>query len=511
MDHSLLCKQNFLHRIVTGIFGVWCFVLAFKNLLQITAVSKTYSGTMRFQALLVIFLASILCIAVCWLLSVLFSRLRPWQLLLLLFGISLALKLLVIFTIAPAEYSDFQTFRAGAALTAQGDVSFIERLPYYKIWAYQFGIEFLIAPIFRLFGRWDPVFSLVVNGVFAALCTPLIYLIGEEIFETKEASISASIGLKKRLSSLTSTPPRIASTFAALLFTVLPITVDLSAVFTNQQLSLIFLLFAVWIFLKRPDWLGGLLAGTALGIANVARADAIVYLAAFVVGVILLCRSKKIFLGLACVIGMYFIAFRAMEWLASPLQPYGLGNNFPLYKFAVGLDESSQGRYSAQMQKLLFDNEAYIADPVLRDSETMALIKEELAIGPARLFRLFSIKTTIQWAGWQHNYEILHDLSGQESVAIFGRLVAGSSLNCAYNLWDGFTRTILFTAAGISGLITAAKKQIHLGLSIPMLAFMAFSTVAMAVEVQYRYSYFVFPAIILMTASLLIPGTKTDA
>ena len=207
MDHSLLCKQSFLHRIVTGIFGVWCFVLAFKNLLQITAVSKTYSGTMRFQALFVIFLASVLCIAVCWLLSVLFSRLRPWQLLLLLFGISLALKLLVIFTIAPAEYSDFQTFRAGAALTAQGDVSFIERLPYYKIWAYQFGIEFLIAPIFRLFGRWDPVFSLVVNGVFAALCTPLIYLIGEEIFETKEASISASIGLKKRLFSLTSTPP----------------------------------------------------------------------------------------------------------------------------------------------------------------------------------------------------------------------------------------------------------------------------------------------------------------
>ena len=489
MDNTLNCRQNILHRLAMGIFGLWCFFIVWRNLVMTGKVAASYSPSYRILAPALMAAGAIAVVLICWFMSVSIAKKRSWKIFIIIFLISLAAKMFTVFVLAPAEYSDFQTFRAGAALTAQGDVSFIERLPYYKIWAYQFGIEFLIAPIFRFFGKWDPVFGLVVNGFIAAACSPLIYAIGENII-SKGSFGDMSPSLRR------------SSVFAALLFTFLPITIDLSAVFTNQQLSLFFILLSIYLFLALPWWIGGVLSGIALGLANVARADAVVYLAAFAVAVILLRRSKKSFISLACLIVFYFLSFKAVELLASPLQPYGLGNNFTLYKFAVGLDEQSLGRYSVRMQEKIFNNEAYLADHALRDRETLALIREELSIGPSRLAKLFLAKIDIQWAGYGHSYEMLHDVVAKESYHILGKEIAGSSFNRAYGLWDRATSMLLFAAAGVSGIMMSLKKRIHIGISVMDLAFMAFSVIAFVIEVQYRYSYFVYPGVVI-TAALL--------
>ncbi len=472
MNDTLNCKQNILHRIAIFLFSAWCFFLAWRNMLRLFVAPPLWYISVAAGA------AALLSIAVSFLAAKPLSKLKGWQIAALLFAISLALKLLVVFSFAPAEYSDFQTFRAGAALTAKRDMFFITSLPYYSIWAYQFGFEWLISLIFRLFGRWDPVFGLVVNSFFAAGCTPALYAVVKEVRDKK------------------------AGICAALLFTLLPITINLSAVFTNQHVSLFFILMGLWLLLKRPDWLGGLLSGFCLAVAKVARADVSVYIAAIAVAIVLLKRSKKAFIALACCVIAYFGFFKAAEIIVSPLQPFGLGNNFPLYKFAVGLDEASSGRYSVRMQNEIFNNETYLADHALRDAETMKLIKEELSIGPARLAKLFLAKIDIQWTNLYHSYEMLHDIVQQETVRTPIGSVTSKVIARTVMQWDDFSRMLLFAAAGLAGFVLGTKKRMHLGASVLILAFMAFSAIAFAIEVQYRYSYFVFPAVCMVAAML---------
>ena len=244
--NTLTQKQNALHKLAVWIFAIWCALLALMNLLRFFEVPAVWYVSLSAA------LAAVVCAGISYVLAIPLSKWKTWQLVLVLFAASLALKLLIVYTIAPAEYSDYQTFRSGAALIAKGDVSFVTRLPYYSIWAYQFGFEWIISLIFKLFGRWDPAFGLIVNSFFAAGCTPLMMLVTEKITKRRNA------------------------VFAAILFTVLPITVNLSAVFTNQHVSLFFILLAVWLFLRRSDWLGGTLAGLSLAMAKVARADGIV-------------------------------------------------------------------------------------------------------------------------------------------------------------------------------------------------------------------------------------------
>lgn len=472
MTETLNCKQNILHRIAIFMFSAWCFFLAWRNMLRLFVEPPLWYISLAAAA------AAVLSIAFSFLAAAPLSKLKGWQIVTLLFAFSLMLKLLVVFTFAPAEYSDFQTFRAGAALTAKRDMFFITSLPYYSIWAYQFGFEWLISLIFRLFGRWDPVFGLVVNSFFAAGCTPALYGVVKEIRDKKTGIC------------------------AALLFTLLPITINLSAVFTNQHLSLFFILLGLWILLKRPDWLGGLFSGFCLAIAKVARADVIVYIAAIAVAIILLKRSRKAFLALICCIAAYFAVFKAVEIIVAPLQPFGLGNNFPLYKFAVGLDETSSGRYSVRMQNEIFNNEAYLADHALRDEETMKLIKEELSIGPIRLIKLFLAKIDIQWTNVYHSYEMLHDIVQQQAVSTPIGSVSSKVVARTVMQWDSFSRMLLFAAAGLSGFAMGTKRKMHLGSSVLILALMAFSAIALVVEVQYRYTYFVFPAVCLAAAML---------
>ena len=477
---QLNAKQNLLHKIAVYLFSVWCGLLAVANVLVFLKASAAWYVSLFSAA------AAVFVIALCYALAKPFSKLNGVKLVLLLFVLSLVLKLAVVWLIAPAEYSDYQTFRAGAAFIAMGDVSFVTRLPYYSIWAYQFGFEWIISLIFKLFGRWDPVFGLVVNSFFAAGCTPLLAAVGEKITAHRHA------------------------VFAALLFTVLPITIDLSAVFTNQHVSLFFILLSVWIILKRPDWLGGILAGLSLGMAKVARADVLMYLAAILVSFLLLKREKKPLSGLVCMVACYFGIFKLVEIIIRPLQPYGLGNNFPLYKFAVGLDESSWGRYSVRMQEEIFNNETYVADHALRDAETMNIIKEELSIGPARLLKLFAMKVRIQWANLFHQYEILHDVLQAPTCEVLGRTVSTQTLNQVLLLWDCFIRFLLFSASAVCGWLTARKKEVSIGFSILMMAFMAFSAIAFLIEVQYRYVYFVFPAICVAAAILADPQRKNE-
>ena len=423
---------------------------------------------------LVTIFAVLLCallFAFCYFAAKFLSKIKTWQIIFLLYIASLALKLFAVFFIAPEDFSDFWTFRMGAAGIARGDVSFVTRLPYYSIWAYQFGFEWLMSPFFKLFGQSSSQFALIINSFFAAGSTPLLFCIGRHFLSEKNAA------------------------FSALVFTLLPISINLSGVFTNQHLSLFFILLAILLALQLKPPFGGAAAGLCLCIAKIARPDEIVYIAAVIVSILLLKRSRESFISLACMLAVYFVGFKVAQLLVSPLQPFGLGNNYPLYKFAVGLNEASFGAYSGEVSLATFENEAFIADHALRDEQTLQMIKDDLSIGPVRLIRLFAYKTGIQWGGIWHQYEILHDMEANGGITVFGSNLSAYVLQKIFEQWDCISRIILFIAASAGGFFTARKKEIHMGLSVFLLAFMAFSAVAMLIEVQYRYSLFVYPAL----------------
>ena len=144
MNETLNLRQPLLHKICIYMFAAWCAALAALNAVKFFLETPAF-----YVSLFAVFITAGSAL-VCLLLSRPLAKLKAWQLVCILFAFSLALKLFAVLLIAPEDFSDFWTFRVGAASIARGDVSFVERLDYYKIWAYQFGFEWMMSPFFKL-------------------------------------------------------------------------------------------------------------------------------------------------------------------------------------------------------------------------------------------------------------------------------------------------------------------------------------------------------------------------
>ena len=343
-------------------------------------------------------------------------------------------------------------YRAEAFANGAGAAAF--EGVYYELWGYQIPFTLYEAAVIALGGGWR-VLGLA-NALYGAATAAAVFHIARS-FAGAGAAFSA-----------------------AMLYALCPAAILLTPVLTAQHLSLMCFTLAAAAYLR-----GGvkpaLAAGALLAAGNLLRPEGIVLacgmLAAAVLGALRRDKSPRAALAelaaLAAAFAAVTLAVRGGIAL-SGIAPQGTGSAAPEWKFVLGLDTASEGRYDPAMERILA-----IADPAERREAALAAIRASLG-GCGDLFGFFRDKTLRFWGEYEESWlgvadEYIHTL----------------------RYWD----RIFFMAASALALIGCLSGGESAAESLARGTVFANFTVYLFIEVQPRYRHFVWPFLIILAAA----------
>lgn len=395
-----------------------------------------------------------------------------------LFALRLALALCFILWLDSQPVQDFSTMYTAAAQLARGDHSYLE-LPYFFNWAYQSAFTAYQAGVMALFG--PGLFPLqLLNALFLAGTNALVYLIAARLFSQRAAMA------------------------AGVLYCLYPAPLFLAGVLTNQHLSVFLFLLAVYVLLLRPSsplfWAG---AGAVMALGDAIRPiGAILLLAALLWGVCRwLCEGKARALLCPLAAGVSWFVLGALlsgliVW--SGINPQGLANNQPMWKFVVGLNQDSSGHWNRA------DYETYL-DPDLSPEaahEAMSqAVSRRLEAGPVELVTLGWRKSAAMWAG---NEDLYWGFGHHDPEAPASPLPL--SWNRVQLLFANLDKGVYLLAFALAlwGLVRTVKQRLRADPTLLVtLVVCGYYAVHLMVEVQVRYRYFMMPFVFLLAARAL--------
>ena len=382
--------------------------------------------------------------------------------------------------VAPAQpVSDFQIMYDAACGLARGN-NVMNDSYYFHRWPYQSAFVAWMALWIRLFGA-DVFFFQMTNCLCGAGTAVLVY------------------GLARRFAS-----PQGARA-AGVLYLLYPGSVLLAPVLTNQHLSELLLLAALYLAAGegkdlRRDLGQKAAAGLLLALSNAVRPSAVVaVLGSAAVLLLTLFRWKELgraellsaAAGTLTVIGVYFLVGEGLSWLVrvTELNRNGLVSNVPQWKFILGLNQETAGEYSQADADIVF------ASDQLNEIQAAAgrLLKERLAaLTPGRLLALFWEKIKGMWGDfepvlWAFTQDVtdLYAARGQgEALAWalgkFERIAGGLCIAGSLLIAAGCVRAALETERG---------REVALLLTLTALAYFC---VHLFIEIQTRYRTLLF-------------------
>ena len=393
----------------------------------------------------------------------------------LLFALRLLLALGVILLIGAQPVQDFKTMYTAAGQMAQGSREYLSDV-YFHNWAYQTGFVAYEALILRVFGQGTLPLQ-IMNALWMSGTGVLVYLIGKRFL------------------------PERAAQAASLFYALYPAPYFLAAVLTNQHIAVFFYYLAVWLLVRkeRLSFPSAALAGLCIAVGNVMRPlGVVVVLALFCWAVVRLLEHGKGLLRESAAVGLTIFLYFAATWVFSKLtvlsglNPAGLTNNLPLWKFLIGLNPASGGAWNQA------DYDYYYFLPAAQqEAEMKAAILQRVSSGPAALLKMLWQKTRTLWASPEDMYWGFGHLDQTASVlgvpivkllqalkyADRGVFLLASALSLPA-LWNRFRQK--------------GEKKIILLLSFLLCGYFA---VHLIIEVQSRYRYFLMPCIFLLAGA----------
>ena len=419
-----------------------------------------------------------------FLLILLPGRLTPRQFLIVLGIAALILKGAAALLIPTQPESDFRYLYDAARQLAGGE-NILNTADYFRRWPYQSGFVAWMAFWIRCFGAGVPFFQMA-NALCAAASNCLIY------------------ALARRLACETG------ARGAALLYLFYPGAYFLLPVLTNQHLSELLLLLALWACTHpgegtRARCLWGGAGGALLALSNAIRPMAAVILlavAAFVfMGLLawLPRRQTSLYATLgpwACFLLAYCLAWGVINGIIilSGLCRLGLTNQVPAWKLAVGLNPASHGGYNHA------DAEAVFQSGLPPAQAAEALLQQRLAISPGDLLELFWEKLRVMWGSfedpsWAFTSQVWADLArlGRKEqvlslVHTLCRLASGMSLWIA-----------LLAGAGAPARLRRPRPFPWPGVLVALCA-LAYFAAHLFIEIQPRYRSTMTVFLILLAA-----------
>lgn len=393
----------------------------------------------------------------------------------LLFCLRLFLALGVVLLIGAQPVQDFKTMVQAAGQLAQGSREYLND-PYFYNWAYQTGFVAYEALVLRLFGQGTLPLQ-VMNALWMSGTGVLVYLIAKR-FLSERTAMAASV-----------------------FYALYPAPYFLAAVLTNQHIAVFFYYLAIWL-LVRKDTLSfprAALAGLCIAVGNVMRPlGAVVILALLCWGGVRLLQQGRPLLresgALLLTLCVYFAAGWSFSKLVavSGLNPQGLVNNLPLWKFLLGLNPASGGAWNQA------DYDTYYFLPAAQQEAAMkSAILERISSGPGALLKLLWQKTRTLWASPEDLYWGFGHLDQQ--ALICGLPVAKLLQALKYADRGVF---LLAAALALPGLYSSFRQRGERKLTL-LLSFLlcGYFAVHLIIEVQSRYRYFLMPCLFLLAGA----------
>ena len=451
-----------LYRVFQGLFCV-CFILAALSILSLNGYA-----------------AALLAAAAVWLL--LRRRPLPQFALLLLIG-GLVLRIGILLVLHPPIESDFLMMYEAAQSLLGGDLSFLDT-PYFSLWAYQ---SVFVAWEAMWLSLWNsPVCLELVNAVLSAGIVCLLYRMARGW--VSECAAQA----------------------ACLLLTILPYALTLHTVLTNQIASAFFLTLGVWLLAgddcRRLGFWRFPLAGLALQCGNLLRSEGIIFVVAVLAWAVFEAvrhpeAVKRLAAGMLALLVVYFASGTAAGAIVrvSGLNPHGVQNGDPGWKFVTGLNFSTSGGYSQEDWSKIYPtlDENYQATA---QTETVQdeLIAERLSAGPVKLMRHMLNKLRLLWNSNALDWTLGHTQQQPEQL-ILGLITRGN----AYTLVCQFDRGLFYLSLLLAGFGLIAPrerwKQRPAAAYLPYFIFFAAFCAMLLIEVQPRYAY--LPQLFLFLAA----------
>lgn len=418
------------------------------------------------------------------LLALLPGRISTRQFLALLLVSALFLKGMAAVLIPTQPESDFWKLYDAARQLAQGQ-KLLHTDPYFQRWPYQSGFVAWMALFIRWFGAGVPFFQLT-NALCSAASNGLIYVLARRF-----ASESGARG-------------------AALLYLLYPGGYFLLPVLTNQHLSELLLLLALWACTRpaegtRARCLWGGVGGALLALSNAIRPMAPVLLlaaAAFAaMGLLgwIFRRGTSVWAALgpwACFLLTYFLSWSILDavTILSGLNSLGLTNQVPEWKWILGLDPDTHGGYSPSDAAAVFQS----GRPVSQAAGD--LLRQRLALSPGNLLKLFWEKIRIMWGSfedpsWALTDQVWADLTrlgwGEQVLSLVHKLCR---LTSGMYVWIS-----LLSGAGALARLRRPRPFPWPG-TLVMLCALAYFAAHLLIEIQPRYRSTMTVFLILLAA-----------
>lgn len=454
-------KSSSLQAISFGALQILC-LLCFVLMLGST-ISFLYT-TLGFTKQVVVILLSILALTV--ILGFLLSRYINKKLyIFILLAIAFGVRLVWILKVDSTVKSDFALMYQSAIQAAKGDYSF-GQIAYYQAWVYQLGFTMYEALVIKIFGNNMFILKLL-NVLYSVGTTVLVYKIAARVFNESAGKI------------------------AGIVYATYMPSVIMCSVLTNQHLAtfLFYLGFYLLVSEKKIKF-AWIYIGILLALADIMRPLGSLVLLA--VGIFLFLTNviggnKKQILAtvksFAGIVVIYFLVHMLISqlFISMDVTKYPISNRDPLWKFVLGLNHETTGRYSDQ-------DASYVGHfPIGKERNTaeLNLIKERIA-DKHQLWELIQNKFALMWGGkddsvfwsaWK-NIDRLTELQMYKLERVM------------------FISIVFYAAISLISLLKhKAKNNAYI---LFVLLILGYVSIHLFIEIQTRYRYFIIPSLVII-------------
>lgn len=268
---------------------------------------------------------------------------------------------------------DFETLLEASKMFAVGDFSFNKWWHFYT-WGYQTGFVIYQGFILKLF---NSVFLLKsLNVIYSSSLVYLVYMLGKRISDEKSAR------------------------FVSLLYMIFPFYIFMNIIMANHHLATLLMYLGILFLIKKDKrFKDYIFAGILLALGNIIRPESIIIILTFLVYEFFLLDKKKIIntvIRVCAFLVVYFsIGFGASFLvIKTGVNPSGLQNKDPLWKFILGFNHESCGYYVDSDSQYQVNKETEIA-----------IIKERALSDLPRTGKLMLCKIDRFWLSSGLNFE----------------------------------------------------------------------------------------------------------
>lgn len=380
-----------------------------------------------------------------------------------LFIISFLIRLLVIVIVDLPQQDDIWIMLDAAKKFAVNDYSF-GKLPYFSSWGYQTGFVIYEGIILKIF-KSEFVLKFL-NIIFTSLTTVLIYFLSKKFTSEKSAKV------------------------VSLLYMVLPMPLLLNTLLNNHILSALLTYFGITFIIKNQKTLKDYIFSSILiAIGNILRPEGIIVVFSLIIFEIIKLKKdtlidvfKKLFVFLT--IYVFIGSFTSFIIQKTNVNPIGLKNNNPLWKFVIGFNHDTCGYYDHNDEQYFYDENA-----------ELEIIKDRVLTSPLKLTKLFTCKINYFWL-------LSEPSSGAFSakdINFMNIKISAKTLNNIAINFNIFIYIITLFMCFIGVILN--KEKIIKNNSIFFIIMMVVTFfVYLLIELRVRYTYFIIISIFILSS-----------